>query len=94
MPNLTFNQTVLISEVAMRHRRDRTSAKLQVGIKCGGHHPAVLKSMLTRRLIRYVRPESWGWLDPATGRINYNFHEVELTRSGWDYLWGFKRQPH
>jgi hypothetical protein len=91
MPNLTANQINLISEVAMYHNRFRTSAKVQVGIKYQGHHPAVLKSLLARGLIRYVRPESTGWLNPANGSIDFNFHEVELTGSGWDFIYRLDR---
>ncbi len=93
MPNLTANQIDLISEVARANSTYRVSAKVRVGIKYQGHHPMVLKSLLARGLIRYVRPESWGWLDPDTGRIDYNFHEVELTTKGWDFIYGFKSQP-
>ena len=93
MPNLTANQIDLISEVARANSTYRVSAKVQVGIKYQGHHPMVLKSLLARGLIRYVRPESDVWVDPTTGRIDCNVHEVELTTKGWDHVYGFKSQP-
>lgn len=93
MPNLTTNQTALLTECAIAHRHFRVSAKVSTGIKYQGHHPAVLKSLLSRGLVRDLQPDIDGWVNPANGRYDPRTHEVELTRSGWDYLWGFKRQP-
>ena len=91
MLNLTANQTALISEVARCNSAYRVSAKVRVGIRFQGHHPMVLKSLLARGLVRYIRPDIEGCLDPTTGRVDSNLHELELTSEGWDFIYRIDR---
>ena len=94
MPNpnpLTASQVALTQYIATAHRGGE-SAKVDYSV----HNHVTLKSLIARGLVRHLNLDTNGaavYYCDDMGRVKPGVFEIELTRSGWDYLWGFKRQP-
>ena len=93
MPNLTDNQAALIRYIVAAHKGGQT-AKVS---PLHGFHPATLKSLVARGLVRKLYTTAVhtprGWINGQYRFQHSLVDEVELTRQGWDHVYGFKSQP-
>ena len=88
MPNLTSNQVALIQYIVAAHKGGKTAEVSSLH----GFHPATLKSLVARGLVRKL--ETTAVHTPRGGQFQHSLvDDVELTREGWDHVYGFKSQP-
>lgn len=96
MPNLTANQAALIRYIVAAHKGGKTA---KVEVSWNRFNSKTLSSLVGRGVVRHLHfyplysSNRAGEPMPCHRSADGPVFEVELTRQGWDHVYGFKSQP-